>query len=285
MEILKRGSDPDMIVAIGDTHTGHQFAACPPRGFVTDGKNLSLPNPVQKAVNGHLATFLERVEDYTRRRGKTFILTHSGDWIEGHHHKAKDAISANINDQQKNCVETWSPLAEMAEYLITSRGTPAHAGEDSEYEEAIAQALGAREDAFGRYTQSIARFYWQDHLVHLAHHIGTTGTASRRATGPWGEIGELMYAASEVEGRAPDIILRGHRHVEHAAGEGSVRGMRWTCVNPPWVGPNGFAVKVRGGRTGNARVGGIIIEKMDDGRAFAWCETYFLPVTYGEDDA
>lgn len=284
MEILKRGSDPEIMVCIGDTHTGHQFAACPPRGFVTDGKNLSLPNPVQKAINEHLAAFIGRIEELTSARGKTFGITHAGDWIEGHHHRAKDAISANINDQQENCVETWKPLIGKAEWLRCSRGTPAHAGEDSEHEEYIARTLGAEPDALGRYTQAINRFFWQGNLVHLAHHIGTTGTSTRRATGPWGEIGELMYAASEVESRAPDIVLRGHRHVEHVAGEGSSRGMRWTAVNPPWVGPSGFAVKVRGGRTGNPRVGGVVFEKLKDGRTLGWCETYFLKPTWEVED-
>jgi hypothetical protein len=143
----------------------------------------------------------------------------------------------------------------------------------------VAQAWGADQNALGQYSSQVWLFRWHDQIVHLAHHIPTTGTASRRSAGPWGELAELMYSAGEVGSTAPDIICRGHRHVEHAAGEGSPQGMRWTLVNPPWVAPNAFGYKVRGGRTGNPRMGVVIVERMKDGRVVAWCETFFLDPT------
>ncbi|KKK55381.1 hypothetical protein LCGC14_3075130, partial [marine sediment metagenome] len=81
----------------------------------------------------------------TGTRGEDFILVHNGDIIDGIHHKSTTQISHNINDQKNLALEMLSPIVSLPHckgyYQI--RGTEAHAGQAQEYEENIAQQLGA----------------------------------------------------------------------------------------------------------------------------------------------
>lgn len=279
MEILKRGNDPDIIVAIGDTHTGHNFAACPPRGFTHQSGSITLPNDIQKAINDSKAKFEEKVELYTK--GKTYGVTHCGDWLEGDHHRAKDLSSLILSDQAANCAETWGKLVAGGEWIRTCMGSSPHDGPQGEWVEQMLKDFGVEPCPFtGRYSRPINVFRWHDLIVHLAHHIPTTQRAHTRATGPWGELNDQITSAGELGTRPADIVLRGHRHVEHFTGAGSPHGARYGIVTPPWSYKNDFAAKTPGGRNGVARVGGFIIEKLKDGRVCVWPETYYITMDF-----
>jgi hypothetical protein len=277
--------DTDVIIDIGDTHVGHRLALTPPRGFVLDGGTVCRPNPIQAAINEAWARFCQRVRDVTK--GKTYTLIHKGDVVEGVHHKASDALSINMTDQQNNAVDVLRELAADAAEVYFCRGTPAHAGQDSCFEEFVAQAVGAIPNGAGQYTRQVLDLRWHGLVIHAAHHIGTTGVHGGKATAPMAELAELRATAGQWGLRAPDIITRGHRHDAVVVGTPSRRGMAWSIATPGWQGKTGFAYKVRGGRVGQLHVGGGIHE-FRGGRFLPWIESYAiapeLPVEGGEDE-
>ncbi len=266
-------TSPEYLIDIGDTHISHRLALCPPRGFVIDGGSLILPNSIQKGINEAWARFQQRVRDITK--GKTYTLIHKGDQVEGVHHGAKDALSANIVDQQVNALDVLKDICDGAAEVYCCRGTPAHAGPDSEWEEPIAHNLGAIPNAAGQYTRQVLDIEWNGLLLHAAHHIGTTGVHGGKATAPMGEMAELRATAGQWGLRAPDIITRGHRHDGVVVSTPSRYGMACSIATPGWQGKTGFAYKIRGGRVGQLTVGGGIHEYRD-GRFMPWIEAYAI---------
>ena len=272
-------ASPDVLIDMGDTHVGHRLAVCPPRGFVIDGGNLVLPNEIQSAINEAWARFQQMVRDVTK--GKSYVYIHKGDVIEGPpHHGNIDTLSANIKDQQDNAVEVLKDICSSAAEVYFIRGTGAHAGKDSEHEEAIAQRLGAipvvsSASGHERYTRQILVLDFCGYVVHAAHHIGTTGTPAGRATAPMKEITNLRESAGAFGLRAPDVVTRGHRHVGTCAGDVTRNGMGWSITTPGWQGKTGFAYKTVGGRTEQLVVGGGIHE-VRNGRFLPWVQGYAI---------
>lgn len=266
----------DLLVVIGDTHIGHRSSLCPPRGFTIDGGSLILPNEIQKAICEAYGRFVEMVRAATV--GKSYTLIHLGDIVEGNHHGAIDTLSLNIKDQEDNAFDTLQDLFAGAAERYCVRGTPAHAGPDSVFEEPIAQRLGAIptvSTVSGResYTRHVVCIEWNGYLIHAAHHVSATGVAGSRTTGPMKEIVGLRESAAAFGRRAPDIILRGHCHTGAIAGDVTRYGMGFGITHPGWMGKNGYVYKLPGGRASQLVVGGGIHEYRT-GRFLPWIQGY-----------
>ena len=267
---------PEIIIDIGDTHVGHRLALSPERGFVIDGGSLILPNEIQKAINEAWARFQQMVRDVTK--GKSYILIHKGDVIEGVHHGATDNLSANIGDQQTNAVNVLKDICAGAAEVYFVRGTGVHAGQDSEWEEPVARECGAIpvvHSATGQeaYTRQVLTFDFHGYIVHAAHHVGTTGVPNSRLTAIMRELANMREAAAAFGREAPDLVLRGHCHVGRAGGDVTYKGMAWTVSTPGWQGKTAFTYKTIGGRTGQLVVGGGIHE-VANGRLMPWVQGY-----------
>jgi hypothetical protein len=198
--------------------------------------------------------------------------------VEGVHHRASDAISTNMQDQRENAVAVLKDLCADAAEVYFCRGTAAHAGQDSCDEEAVAHACGAipmtsAENGRPVYTRQIVTLKWNGLVIHAAHHVGTTSVHNGKTTALMAELGELRATAGQYGLRAPDVVLRSHRHDGGVAGSVSRYGMAWSISTPPWSGKNGFAYKVRSGRVSQLAVGGGIHE-YSCGRFLPWIESY-----------
>jgi len=266
-------TSPEYLIDIGDTHVGHRLALTPERGFHIDGGSLVLPNGIQRAINEAWARFQQRVRDITD--GAPYILLHKGDAVEGVHHRNKDGLSINMVDQADNCVEVLSDICRNAAEVYFCRGTPAHAGADSEWEEHVAGRLGAIPTEGGAYTRQVWFYNWGGYLVHAAHHIGVTSVHASKATAPMAELAELRATAGQYGLRAPDMITRGHRHDGTIVGTPSNNGMAWSVTTPGWQGKTGFSYKVKSGRVGQLTVGGGI-HHLKNGRIRPWIEAYAI---------
>ena len=267
---------PEIIIDIGDTHVGHRLSLCPQRGFVIDGGSLILPNEIQKAINEAWARFQQLVRDVTK--GKSYVLFHKGDVIEGAHHQAKDSLSANIVDQQMNAIDVLKDITTSAAEVYFIRGTAAHAGQDSEWEEGIAQRCGAipvvnKVTGQESYTRQTMVYDFHGYWVHVSHHIGTTGSPVSRLTGPMKVLTNLRETAAAYGLEPADLVTRGHCHVGRIGGDVTWKGMGWSVTTPGWQGKSGFAYKTVGGRTGQLVVGGGIHE-VANGRLLPWVQGY-----------
>lgn len=249
--------DPLHWIDIGDTHLGSKYAVTPPGGFTVDGGGRMPPNPVQRLINECWEEFWEIANKVS---GGNYIFSHKGDIVEGHHHRSKEAISFNFKDQRDNAIRLLKPHTDKAVRSIFVRGTPAHAGEESEHEEEIARACGADPDYAGRYCWPLAKVRWHDLWVNVAHHISISGVSASQASAPQAELVELQRTAQRVGIESPDIVTRGHRHSATGVWEAGPKGTVHSITTPGWQARYGYAMKHRGGRTTELYVGGVIWE-------------------------
>lgn len=253
------------LVVVSDTHCGCRLAICPPDGAALDDGGSYRPSVLQSKLWAYWREFWDEfVPEATR--GEPFAVVHNGDAIDGVHHGSTTQISNNLEDQGEIAYELMKPIVEACEgRYFHIRGTEAHVGKSAVEEERLAKRLGAipnGEKQFARYD------LWKmvgPKLVHLLHHIGTTGSAAYEATAVHKELTESYVEAGRWNHRPPDAIVRSHRHrnIEitvptDAQGNGAT-GKAIAVVSPCWQGKTPFAWKIPGARLSTPQFGGIVI--------------------------
>ena len=250
------------IVVISDTHLGCQLALC--KRIRLDHGGHYEPSRIQKVLYNWWQKFWnEWVPEATR--GEDFILVHNGDIIDGIHHKSTTQISHNINDQKNLALEMLSPIVSLSHckgyYQI--RGTEAHAGQAQEYEENIAQQLGAIPNEDGQYSRYDLWLKFGKHklLVHFSHHIGTTNSASYESTAVHKELIEAYVEAGRWGVQPPDCVCRSHRHRFYKTELPSQNDSAISVVTPAWQLKTPFVWKLGMGRSSTPQIGGILIRE------------------------
>lgn len=207
----------------------------------------------------------------TVTRDEPYDVVHNGDVIEGVHHGATTQVSANILDQKRIAIAALAPViaacrAKGGRYFHI-RGTAAHVGQSSIFEEEVAEALGALPNSQGQH----ARYdLWKrvgtpdGPLVHLLHHIGTTGSAAHEASAVNAELTAEYVEAARWARQPPDYVVRSHRHRSIAVDLNSARGYAAAIVTPAWQGKTPFVWKVPGGRLSEPQFGGVLIRQGDE---------------------
>jgi hypothetical protein len=258
------------LIVISDTHAGCRLSVIHPSGIQLDGGGRYLPSAFQEKLWALWTEFWESwVPQVTK--GEPFDLVHNGDALEGCHHRATTQISHNLEDQQRIAEAVLAPAVAKCKrsggtyYHI--RGTEAHVGQSGEYEERLARTLGAKPTADGQY----ARWdLWKrvgsskGPLVHLLHHVGTTGSAAHEASAVNAELTAEYVEAARWGRQPPDFIVRSHRHRSIAVDLNSARGYAAAIVTPAWQGRTPFTWKIPGARISEPQVGGILIREGDE---------------------
>ncbi len=251
------------LVVVSDTHCGCKVGLCPP------GKTVKLDDGgyyVQSAFQKKVWKIWEQFwQEWVPSvvGDEPYDVCHNGDVIDGVHHGSTTQISHNIEDQKNIAVSVLSPIVEDC---VTSggryyhiRGTEAHVGKSGSYEESVAKSLGAtpnREGQFARYD------LWKrvgTSLVHLLHHIGTTGSAAHEASAVNAEMTAEYVEAARWREQPPDFIVRSHRHRFISVELDTANGIGSAIVTPGWQGKTPFAWKIAGARLTVPQFGGIII--------------------------
>lgn len=207
----------------------------------------------------------------TVSRGEPYDLVHNGDVIEGVHHHATTQISQNIKDQLRIAERAFGPevarCKQQGGTYYHVRGTAAHVGESSVWEDTLAETLGAKSNAQGQH----ARYdLWKrvgtpsGPLVHCLHHIGTTGSAAHEASAVNAELTAEYVEAARWNREPPDFVVRSHRHRSIAVDLNSAKGYAAGIVTPAWQGKTPFAWKVPGARISEPQFGGIAIRQGDE---------------------
>ena len=248
------------LVVVSDTHCGCQLGLCPPSGASLDNGGIYAPSSFQLNV---WEWWREFWEDYVpaATKGEPYVVVHNGDAIDGVHHHSTTQITHNITYQKRIAVSVMAPVIAhpncLAYYHI--RGTEAHVGQSAQDEEALAKALGAVPNSIGQY----ARYeLWKTvgpRLVHLLHHVGTTGSQAYEATAVHKELTESILEAGRWDRRRPDIIVRSHRHRYIETTIPTASGACRAVVTPSWQGKTSFAWRIPGARLAEPQFGGLVI--------------------------
>lgn len=264
-----RSPDVKTLIVVSDTHSGCRLALCPPDPQPLDGGGFYIPSDFQKKMWNLWRKFWDEwVPEVSRN--EPYDIVHNGDCIDGVHHGSTTQISHNIEDQLRIAEAVLMP--EVAKCIggggtyYHVRGTEAHVGQSGVYEEQLAKRLGAKPNTDGQY----ARFdLWKrvggegGPLVHLLHHIGTTGSAAHEASAVNAEMTAEYVEAARWGHEPPDFIVRSHRHRSIAVDLNSVKGNAAAIVTPAWQGRTPFAYKIPGARLAEPQFGGIAVRRGD----------------------
>lgn len=262
------------LIVVSDTHCGCRLALCPPEGVALDDGGRYVPSTFQKKMwKWWLEFWDEWVPEVTR--GEPYDLVHNGDAIDGVHHNSTTQVSQNIGDQLAIAEAVLRPIVERCKatggtyYHI--RGTEAHVGKSATHEEQLARTLGAKPNPEGQYARyDLWKRVGKDTkrvpapLVHLLHHIGTTGSAAHEASAVNAELSAMYNQAGRWGQQPPDYIVRSHRHRSIAVDMDSARGRAAAIVTPAWQGKSPFAWKIPGARVSEPQIGGIAIRQGDE---------------------
>lgn len=258
------------LIVVSDTHCGCKLGIMHPDGIRLDDGGHYHPSEFQRKLWSHWREFFDEwVPEVTR--GEPYDLVHNGDAIDGVHHNSVTQISNNLLDQHRIAEAVLRPEVKRCKasggtyYHI--RGTEAHVGKSGQQEEALAEALGAKPNTEGQY----ARWdLWKrvggtdGPLVHLLHHVGTTGSAAHEASAVNAELTAEYVEAARWGRQPPDFIVRSHRHRSIAVDLNSARGYAAAIVTPAWQGRTPFTWKIPGARISEPQVGGIAIRNGDE---------------------
>jgi hypothetical protein len=225
-------------------------------GFHHEPKDTS----VQRAMGEWWGEFWDWVHKET---GGHFDVCVNGDLIDGLHHENATHWTANLDVQRQAAVALLAPIRDRARRFFVVRGTETHVGKSGQHEEAIARELDAFKSDGG--TSSHWEIYYRlgKHLVHLAHHVGTSSS-------PFAESGALnreMVAGYVESGRwgdePPAMFVRSHRHTCAGFWHPSRHGRSEVVTTPAWQLKVPYAYR-SGFRMARPHVGGIIIVAGDN---------------------
>jgi len=202
------------LVVISDTHCGCQFGLCPPNKVRLDGGGYYSPNRWQREIWDYWRFFWDKwIADREVLHDEPFAVVFNGDAIDGVHHGATTQISQNIADQVNVAQQILEPVVEKCQgrfYFI--RGTESHTGKSGEYEEMLAKRLGAVPNEDGKYSRGEIYIRLNYGLIHLTHHIGTTGSLAYESSAVLKEIEQILSDSGRWGLEVPDAIIRSHRH-------------------------------------------------------------------------
>jgi hypothetical protein len=248
------------LVVISDTHCGCKLAVMPRSGAALDDAGTYMPSEFQQVLIGYWEEFWnEFVPDATH--GEPFAVVHNGDAIDGVHHNSVTQISNNLRDQAAIAKGLLKPIVNMCEgryYHI--RGTEAHVGKSAQDEERLAEDLGAVKNSQGQHARYDLWIQVGQGLVHLLHHIGTTGSQAYESTAVHKELVESFTEAGRWGQRPPDIVVRSHRHRMIETNIPTEHGKARAVVTPAWQGKTPFVWKIPGGRLCQPQFGGLVIK-------------------------
>lgn len=245
------------VVVVSDTHCGCQLALCPPTVQLDEGGTYNHSKLQSKLWSMWEEFWHETVPIYTH--GEPYAVVHNGDVVDGVHHNSTTQISHNMKDQCAIAVEVMKPIVELCEgryYHI--RGTQAHVGKSAQTEDGLAKALGAIPDEH-QYARNDLWLQVGGGLIHLLHHIGSTGSLAYETTAVMKELTESFVEAARWERRPPDMIVRSHRHRYVELAIPTRNGKARAVVTPAWQGKTPFVWQIPGARLTTPMFGGIVI--------------------------
>lgn len=252
------------LVIVSDLHVGCQLGLIGPHGARLDNDGIYRPSKLQRKVWEWWDEFWgEFVPAATK--GEPYAVVVNGDILDGVHHNTTTQWSHNLTDQAAVARDILAPVVAACQgrfYIV--RGTEAHTGESAHAEERLAHELGAIPNSQGQYARYELWKLVGDRLVHLLHHVGTTGSQAYEATAVHKELVESITEAGRWRRRHPDVVVRSHRHRYIETVIPTARGRAFACVTPAWQLKTPFAWRIPGARLAEPQIGGLVVRLAHD---------------------
>jgi hypothetical protein len=254
------------IIVISDTHSGCRFAVCPPN-IILDG---GIPYQLSELQKTLLVWWNEFWDEWVPMvtKDEDYIIVHNGDAIEGVHHRAITPITQNFTDQQRIAKELLYPIVTRphCKQYFHLRGTEAHSGSSGQYEEKLAEELGAEPDALKQFArwELWLEFGENNSLAHFTHHIANTSSNAYEGTAVTKELVESYVEAGRWNLKPPDVVVRSHRHRQFEQRIATAKGYGISIITPAWQCKTPFSFRIGLGRSSTPQIGGYLIRTGDE---------------------
>jgi hypothetical protein len=233
-----------------------------PKGARLDNGGTYKPTKLQNKVWNFWNNYWKWVIQATK--GETFSLLINGDIIDGHHHNSTHQWSHNLEDQCDHAYYILAPVCDLACETFIVRGTPVHSGESGVDEERLAKRLGAVPTNEGQYSRNEIWLKMGDHIIHAAHHIGTTASSAHETSAVNAELTAMFTESGRWGHEPPSVIVRSHRHRCSEIRLPSQKGYATAFVTAAWQLKTPFAYKIAGARVTTPQIGGSLIRLGDE---------------------
>lgn len=268
------------IVVVSDTHCGCQMALMSPEGLTHKGGQHVSPSPFQRWLWQRWDEFWHKFVPLATE-GDDFDMVVNGDIIDNRHHGATSHVTENLAEQFKIAAACFAPVLELPKLkrVFVIGGTDAHAGIDAEHEETLAQQFRATPDELGNFCRNDLWLHLgmagrHPALVHILHHIGTSGSAAYETTALQREYVEACQEAARWRLAPPDVIVRSHRHRAAETRVQSGNGYATVVVTAGWQGKTPYTFRIQGARQAIPQFGGVVVRSGE-------IDTYTRSACYG----
>jgi len=256
-------------VVVSDTHCGCELGLCPPQGAARSGGGRYTPSKFQRWL-----WRLWRDEFWGKfvpiaTAGEPYVVVFNGDAIDGRHHNATTLITGNIAEQSRIFIDCMKAvLTSKCTAVYMTAGTEVHTGLNDEWVEPLARELGVVPDKTGRFIRPelylrLGTKGRHQSLVHVAHHIGSSGVTAYETTAPHRELVEAMQNAARWREEVPTVICRSHRHIPVETRMMTANGYATAVVTGCWQGKTPFVYRLMSGRVAPPQFGGLVIRSGD----------------------
>jgi hypothetical protein len=100
-------------------------------------------------------------------------------------------------------------------------------------------------------------------LIHITHHIGTSGCLAYESTALSRELSEAYVEAGRWGLEPPDVIVRSHRHRNTEVRIQTKKGFCTVCSTAGWQLKTPLTYRIAGARTGTPQIGGTVVRVGD----------------------
>ena len=250
------------VIIVSDLHVGCRMGLCHPDGMDIDDGGVVMPSILQRRVWGWWREFWDEWVPMVTR-GEPYAVVVNGDAIDGVHHGSTSQMSHNIEDQIEMAFKILEPEVKKASHYFHIRGTEVHVGKSGVDEERLAKRLKAVPDK-----KQYARWeLWLKvgrGLVHIMHHIGTSGSMAYETTAVQKELEQAFVEAGRWDDEIPDCIVRSHRHRNIETRCQCYKGFATACTTAGWQLKTPFTYRIAGARQTQPQIGGTLVRCGDE---------------------
>jgi len=228
-----------ILVVTADTHTNSRGGIMPPSASLISGNRFAA-NPVQRFMWRGWKRVWEELAAIKAHYQLPIFTVFNGDTIDRNKHDPWDVVSQNPVDILDLAIKTLTPALDISDGWEFVRGTEAHTGNHSWFEDELAKDLGAEEHSYG-YAHYSLLLKFGAQIFDIRHH---TESNSIR---PWTKGAGAMRSSKIVQDnyhdsndKPPDWAIRNHVH--HFEDSGLNRKPRAPFL-PCWQAPAPLATK------------------------------------------
>lgn len=205
---------------VSDLHCGAVGGLCPP-GYRVEW------------VGESQTVFWQWFVDEIAKYGPFDFLIGAGDFTEGEGKKGTLGVCIpDVGKQAKAAAECLRATGVPGSAMYLVRGTPFHSNGVTEYEDRIADELGA-------HIADVQRLEIEGWKIHTRHVVGRSDIAYGQGTPLMKELARMEHEAFLESKDAPDVILRGHVHYAASVNRDGRTAVSLPCMCLPIDSSNG----------------------------------------------